>query len=459
MFKQSLTGSNRCPLRHDLTIRNLEVADLKPLGRETRKHSPQQIRKIAKSITQFGVILPIVVDPVGRVVAGWGLVQAAKTVELAQLPGICVTDLSEPELRALRLALNRTPEDGSWDRNELALELREIVEQAPELEIDTTGFEMGEIDVLLGSNGFDEEDEVPSPNLDRPSISRLGDLYVLGDHAILCGDARETTSYAALLRGAKAQMSFVDAPYNVRIDGHASGLGAVKHAEFRMASGEMSPAEFTAFLQTVFSNLAAHAADGSVHYLCIDWRHVLELMTAANATFDEQLNLCVWRKTIPGMGSLYRSGHELVLVFKKGRAPHTNNVALGKHGRSRSNVWDYVGQNSLNGTSRSKLSLHPTVKPVALIADAMRDCSNRGDIILDPFGGAGTTIIAAERTGRKARVIELEPKYVDVAVERWQRASGQVAVHADTGQPFGAEREPIEPQIKHSERKSRRGGK
>ena len=234
----------------------------------------------------------------------------------------------------------------------------------------------------------------------------------------------------------KADMMFADPPYNVPIEGHVSGLGAVKHADFAMASGELSSAEFQAFLRTSLGHAASWSINGAIHFVCMDWRHQREILAAGDEVYSELKNLCVWNKSNAGMGSLYRSKHELIFVFKVGKGPHINNVALGRYGRHRSNVWDYVSQNALNGSAKSKLALHPTVKPVAMIADAIRDCSNRGGLILDPFGGAGTTLIAAERTGRRARVIELDPIFVDVSIERWQRLTGGTAIHADSGQPF-----------------------
>jgi DNA modification methylase len=231
-------------------------------------------------------------------------------------------------------------------------------------------------------------------------------------------------------------MVFTDPPYNVPISGNVTRSKDAGHG-FPMAAGELSPEEFERFLQTALVHVAAYSRDGAVAYVCIDWRHLDELLAAGKVAFSKLLNLCVWHKSNAGMGSLYRSQHELVLVYKHGTKPHINNVHLGRHGRNRTNVWTYVGQSALSGTSKSKLAMHPTVKPVALVADAIRDCSNRGDIILDPFGGAGTTMIAAEKTGRRAHLIELSPRYVDVTVQRWQRLTGATAVHADTGKPYG----------------------
>ena len=420
----------------DLNPKLVAIANCKPLGRETRKHPPGQVRKLAASLDRFGFVLPILIDPQGRVVAGWGLVLAARQLGQTELPAVSLTDLSEAELRTLRLALNRIGEDCAWDEEALTIELSEILELAPDIGLEVSGFEMGEIDALLDGGGLEQEDELPEVDPAVGPVTRLGDLWLLGEHRLLCGDALKAESYDRVMGTERADMGFVDAPYNVAIDGHASGLGRVRHADFAMASGELSPAEFTSFLRTSLGLAARWSRDGAIHFVCMDWRHMKELLAAAEEIYSALKNLCVWRKSNAGMGSLYRSGHELVFVLKVGKGAHINNVALGRYGRHRTNVWDYVSQNALNGTAKSKLALHPTCKPVAMIADAIRDCSNRGGVILDPFGGAGTTLIAAERTGRCARLIELDPIFVDASIERWQRLTGGTARHADRGQPF-----------------------
>jgi DNA modification methylase len=427
---------NGYAVSRDLNPKLVPLAGLMPLGRETRKHPPQQVRKLAASLERFGFVLPILIDPEQRVVAGWGLVLAARQLGLTEVPAVSITDLSEAELRTLRLALNRITEDSTWDREALTIELSEILELAPEIRLELSGFEMGEIDALLDGGGLDEEDELPPIEDGAAPVTRLGDLWLLGEHRVLCADALQTESYARVLGTEKAEMVFADPPYNVAIDGHASGLGAVKHADFAMASGELSSAEYESFLKTSLGHAAGYSIDGAIHFVCMDWRHMKEMLAAGGDIYTELKNLCVWNKSNAGMGSLYRSKHEFVFVFKVGTAAHINNVSLGRHGRHRTNVWDYVSQNALNGTSKSKLALHPTVKPVAMIADAIRDCSNCGGVILDPFGGAGTTLIAAERTGRRAFVIELDPIFVDASIERWQRLTGGTVRHADSGRPF-----------------------
>ena len=354
---------------------------------------------------------------------------------LTEVPAVCLKDLSEAELRILRLALNRISQDAAWDPKEFALELEEILIQAPQSDLELTGFEPGEIDFALDGCGADEEDEVPQVEPGGAPVTQLGDQWDCGGHKVFCGNALEKEAYERLLGIEKARLVVTDPPYNLE-SAHISGRGKVKHPDFAMASGELSPAEFQTFLATAFAHMVASSVDGALHFIFIDWRHLRELMAAADPLYRTMLNLCVWRKSNGGMGSLYRSQHELVLVYKSGSGPHINNVALGRYGRNRTNVWDYVGQSALNATSKSKTSLHPTVKPVGMIADIIRDCSNRGDMVLDPFGGAGTTLIAAERAGRHARLIELDPVYVDVTIERWQRLAGGTARHAVTGEAF-----------------------
>jgi hypothetical protein len=302
---------------------------------------------------------------------------------------------------------------------------------------------MGEIDLRIEGLTVDPESEddpadaVPTI-ASAPPVSQAGDLWLLGRHRIYCGSALEPCAYAALMEGQQAAMVFTDPPYNVPIDGHASGLGAVHHRDFVMASGEMSKAEFTTFLTGACGLLAAHSIDGAMHFICMDWRHMGELLAAGEAAYSELKNVCVWAKHNAGMGSLYRSQHELVFVFKHGRGSHRNNVQLGQYGRHRSNVWNYPSPNSFGRGSDegNLLALHPTVKPVALVADAIRDCSGRSEIVLDAFLGSGTTIMAAERTGRRCYGLEIDPIYVDTIIRRWQAFTGDEARHAQTGCRF-----------------------
>ena len=426
-------------IHESLVVEELPTAALNANPRNARTHSKRQLRQITASIREFGFVNPILVDEANQIIAGHGRLAAARQLGLERVPAIRLRHLTDAQKRAYVLADNKLAENAGWDRDMLALELQGLLEMDIDFEVTATGFEMGEIDVLIagldGEGEADADDEAPPVDLDRPAITQPGELWMLCRHRLLCGDALDGQSYARVLDGNPAQMVFTDPPYNVPIDGHVCGLGKIKHAEFAMASGEMSEAEFTAFLKTVFGHLVAHSSDGAIHFVCSDWRHIFELLTAGRAVYTELKNLCVWNKTNGGMGSLYRSKHEMIAVFKAGRAPHINNVELGRHGRNRANVWDYRGVNSFGGDRDEALEMHPTVKPVAMVADAILDCSMRGGIVLDAFAGSGTTILAAERTGRRARAIELEPHYVDVAIRRFQDATGA------TGSPPAPARE------------------
>jgi DNA modification methylase len=309
--------------------------------------------------------------------------------------------------------------------------------------LEVTGFEMAEIDLRIASlENLPEPDDDPIDALREqpanPPLSKIGDLWMLGNHRVLCGSALDAAAYAVLMGEERAAMAFSDPPYNVPIDGHASGLGAIHHRPFPMASGEMDRTQFTAFLGQACRNLATFSVDGSLHYVCMDWRHLEELLAAGREAYGELKNLCIWVKDNCGMGSLYRSQHELVFVFKHGRSGHRNNVQLGQFGRNRSNVWRYPGANSFarNHEEGNLSALHPTVKPVAMVADAILDCSGRGEIVLDAFLGSGTTVIAAERTGRRCYGLELDPPHVDTIVRRWQTLSGRSALHGISGRSF-----------------------
>ena len=420
-----------------LTVVSRPLAELKPYPKNARTHSKKQIKQIAASIERFGWTNPVLVDADGRIVAGHGRVAAARLLGLAEVPTITLEDLTEAQVRAYVLADNKLAENAGWDNEILAIELQALVEL--NFDVELTGFETAEVDLLIegleASGSEDTADHLPATAA-GPAVSRPGDLWRLGRHRLLCGDATRSEPYARLLAGEKAQMVFTDPPYNVPVDGHVCGLGAVCHGDFAMASGEMSEAQFTAFLEGVFSHLAANTQDGAIHFVCMDWRHLFEVMAAGRAVYSELKNLCVWNKTNGGMGSLYRSKHELVLVFKNGTAPHINTVELGRHGRYRTNVWDYAGINSFAEGRLDQLAMHPTVKPVALVADAIKDCSRRGGVVLDAFGGSGTTLIAAERTGRCGRLIEMDPAYVDTAIARFEDLTGEIAVHDETGLGF-----------------------
>jgi DNA modification methylase len=327
--------------------------------------------------------------------------------------------MTEAEKRAYIIADNRLAELAGWDEQLLAIELQFLLDVEVDFDVELTGFETADIDRILGGAGVsDEPERVPEPDPEAPVVSRPGDLWAIGRHRIFCGDARDRTSFERLLAGEAAQMVFTDPPYNLPIDGHVSGLGTTRHREFAMASGEMSPAEFTSFLRSVFRNFVAFSIDGAIHFTCMDWRHMREILDASDGIYSELKNLCIWAKTNAGMGSFYRSQHELVFVFKAGRGRHINNFGLGEKGRHRTNLWTYAGANTFRHGRMDDLTAHPTIKPSAMVADAILDCSKRGGVVLDAFAGSGATLIAAERTGRRGRVIEIDPAYVDVCVHR-----------------------------------------
>jgi DNA modification methylase len=411
------------------------VSALNPNPRNARTHSKAQIEQIAASIREFGFNNPVLVDEDLGIIAGHGRVEAAKLLGWTEVPVLELRHLNDAQKRAYILADNKLAEKAGWDSDLLALELGELAGMDLGFDLTLTGFEMGEIDFLLeGASGADQEEPPPEPT-PGPTVTQPGDIWQIGDNRLICGDATDASVFDQLMAGRKAQLIFTDPPYNVPIDGHVSGLGKVQHREFAMATGEMSEDEFQTFLTTVFGYLASFSADGAIHFVCMDWRHMRETLAAGHVIYDELKNLCVWTKTNGGMGSLYRSQHELVFVFKSGKAAHINNVSLGRHGRNRSNVWAYAGVNSFRAGRDEELAMHPTVKPLELVSDAILDCSDRGQIVLDAFAGSGTTLLAAAKTGRIGYGIELDPAYCDVILKRFA-AEGFDAVRQQTGETF-----------------------
>ena len=422
----------------DITYR--APSELKPRQNNPRTHSKKQLKQLADSIKAFGFVNPVLIDREDRIIAGHGRVEAAKLLDMAEVPTVRIDHLSEEQIRAYVIADNKLALNAGWDEGLLRIELKELSVNLG-FDVTLTGFETAEIDQLVIGGEVDEDDEVEEPDHSKPAVSRLGDLWRIGRHAVLCADATSPASYRRLLGDLRAELVFTDPPYNVPIKGHVSGLGKVQHDEFAMASGEMSPAEFTAFLGTIFKNLADHSAEGSIHYICMDWRHLREVLDAAAGRYSELKNLCVWTKTNGGMGSFYRSQHELVFVYQNGRGSHVNNVELGKYGRYRTNVWSYAGVNTFGANRDAELAMHPTVKPVALVADAIRDASKRGAVVLDAFGGSGTTLVAAERMGRRGFALEISPQYVDTIVKRVSNVVGEKARLDGTGETFDAMRD------------------
>jgi DNA modification methylase len=426
---------------HRMDVEAMPVESLKPYARNARTHSRKQIRQIANSIQRFGFTNPVLISDDNEIVAGHGRVEAAKLLGHASVPTLRLSHLNAAERRAYVIADNKLALNAGWDRELLAIELQGLIEMDFDLEL--TGFSLAEVDLVLdeakesSTNGSAAADDQVPPLGDAASaVSRAGDLWQLGRHRLVCGDSLKVLTLDALLTGEQADLIFTDPPYNVPIGGHVCGLGRTRHREFAMAAGEMSSAAFTGFLKQTLGNAAAAARDGAIAFVCMDWRHMAELLTAGQEVFSSLKNLCIWNKTNGGMGSFYRSKHELVFVFKVGTAAHTNTFGLGDSGRYRTNVWDYAGVNTLRPGRCEELAMHPTVKPVALVADAIRDCSRRGEIVLDPFGGSGSTLIAAERTGRCARLIEFDPLYCDQIIRRYEALTGKQAVVAETRLSF-----------------------
>lgn len=428
-----------------LAIEHLALDRIRPDPRNPRLHSKRQIRQVANSIERFGHLVPALVDGEGRLIAGHARLQACQLLQRAQMPVIRIEHLTPEQTCAYMIADNRLAENATWNDQLLAEAFQDLLAVDLDFSIETTGFDLAEIDLRIEAL----QAPTPEPPVEPPqaiAISRPGDLWLLGDHRVLCGNALVEADYQTVCGPALSDLVFTDPPYNVPIAGHVSGNGSIRHREFAMACGEMSTAQFTAFLTGFFQLTWQFSRDGSIHYVCMDWRHLAETLAAGAAVGAELKNCCIWDKGAAGMGSLYRSQHELVLVFKHGSAAHINNVQLGRYGRHRSNVWRYPGVNSFARSTDegNLLELHPTCKPVALVQDALLDCSHRGDTVLDPFLGSGSTLIAAERAGRRCCGIELDPRYVDVAIRRWQKHTGHDAVHAASGETFRARQAHIE---------------
>ncbi|TIP29594.1 MAG: DNA methylase N-4 [Mesorhizobium sp.] len=421
-------------------INSVSIDALIPYANNARTHSKKQINQIANSIKKFGFTNPVLVDENNNVLAGHGRLAAARLLGLKEAPTLSITHLSAAEKRAYIVADNRLAEKAGWDKQILAIELQALVDL--DFDVTLTGFDIPEVDLIIAEfspdNQDDEVDDEPAlpEKSSGPAVARPGDMFLLGDHRLLCGNALSAEDFETLMQGEKASVCFTDPPYNVPIGGHVSGLGKTNHRAFAMASGEMSDEDFARFLEQSFSLIAGSCKPGAIAFVCMDWRHIAETTLAGKQMFGDLLNLCVWNKTNAGMGSLYRSQHELVLVFRNGREPHRNNVELGKHGRHRSNVWTYRGANSFGADRMEDLEAHPTVKPVNLVADALLDVSRRGDVVLDPFGGSGTTLLAAHKTGRHARLIEIDPHYCDLIIRRFEKHTGKQATLAATGETF-----------------------
>lgn len=418
--------SNLVELHVDLVDINL----LKPYAMNARAHSRKQVRRIADSIKQFGFTNPLLIDELGEVIAGHGRLQAAQQLKLGQVPVIRLRHLDTAQKRALRLADNRIAELSSWTPELLTSELQFLVET--DFAVEVTGFDTIDLDrILTPANAADDPDDAPVPAPPDQPTSRSGDIWLLGNHKLICGDARLPETYTALLGAELADLVITDPPYNVPISGHVSGT--TRHGNFAMASGEMSSAEFQWFLSKALGCAREHSRPGSVHYVFMDWRSLAQLLAVGTNVYGHLLNICVWAKTNAGMGSFYRSQHEFIAVFRHGDVAHINNIQLGRLGRHRSNLWTYAGATTFSRTRDADLVDHPTVKPVAMIADAIRDASKPGDLVFDPFGGSGSTLLAADKVGRRAALIEFDPAYVDVILRRFEERTGIAPILAATG--------------------------
>lgn len=411
------------------------VKTVRPAEFNARTHSTKQVAQLAAVIQRFGFTNPILIDEYGVVIAGHARLEAAKELELTTIPTITIVNLTPAQKRALALADNRIAQNAGWDEERLTIELKELSVEV-DFDLEILGFTTTEIDLRLDPpTAAGGEHDIP-PKPETTSVSIVGDVWNCGKHRLAVGDVRDKRVLRRLMDGGKADAVFTDAPFNVPVDGHVRGQGRTKHREFAMASGEMTEEEFEAFLRTALTNLVAFSKDGAIHFLCMDWRHIELLLRVGRSIYSALKNLVVWVKTNAGLGSFYRSHHELLAVFKVGTKPHQNNFGLGQDGRWRSNVWTYAGSNAFQARRKQELDLHPTVKPIALVADAIKDVTRRNQIVLDGFAGSGTTLIAAEKTGRIARVVEIDPLYADVIVRRWQVLTGEQAHHAETGLSF-----------------------
>ena len=424
----------------ELSIAYVDLNSLKPNPRNARTHSRKQVKQIAASIREFGFTNPLIIDRAHVVLAGHGRLAAAQELGLDRVPCVTIENMSPQQKRAYALADNKLALNAGWDEELLALELKELLAVDVGFDLGLTGFAIAEADSLIEGLSV-EEPAAPKderlPELGQgPSICREGDVWILGRHRLICGNSLDSKVVDQLMSGEQAQMVFTDPPYNVPIAGHVSGLGETQHREFAMAAGEMSKTQFTAFLRQAYQNLADHSVDGSIHFICMDWRHMAEVQDAAEGVYSELKNLIVWVKDNGGMGTFYRSRHELIFAFKKGTGAHINSFELGQHGRYRTNVWSYKGMNSFGAARNDEMALHPTVKPVAMIADAIKDVSSRNAIVLDLFGGSGSTLIAAHKTGRRGFLCELDPLYCDRIIRRWQSYAKDDAVLEGTGRTF-----------------------
>lgn len=421
----------------NLTIENVALNQIRAYAKNAKNHPEDQIQQIATSIRQFGFNNPILVDENLEIIAGHGRMAAAQVLGLDTVPVIRLSHLSEAQKRAYRLADNKIAENGGWNAEFLRLEISELEQICGDLDMSVTGFTDVELDVLATGDKQTADPEANNvPYIpENEIVTRLGDVWCIGNHRIVCGNSLDAATFEILLGTRQADMVLQDPPYNVKISRHVCGSGNVHHKEFQMASGEMSTDEFTQFLRKNFELCAKYSRPGALQYNFMDWRHMGEILAAGHEAFTEMINMCVWCKSSGGMGSLYRSQHELCFIFKNGKESHINNVHLGKNGRYRTNVWQYAGVNAF-GRHKDDIRMHPTVKPVEMLKDAILDVTKRGDIVLDTFLGSGSTLIAAHQSKRVCYGIELEPLYVDTTIRRFLELFHIDAIHQASGKTY-----------------------
>jgi DNA modification methylase len=420
----------------EVSITRVAISELKLDPTNPRLHSDRQLKQLAKSIQAFGFVSPVLIDAQMRVIAGHGRIGAAKLLGRQFVPAISINHLSERQLKALVIADNRLAEQATWNRKLLREQLKALSVVELDFDIEAIGFEIGEIDLLIeGTEPVTKGARDPADALpDTPTaaqVSKPGDVWLLGHHRVLCGNSLDVSSISTLMQDCRANVVITDPPYN-------QAVGAIRRNEVTMAAGQMSESEFANCLAQTFALLASHSVNGSLHYIFTDWPHMGEILSAGKHAYTELKDVCVWAKDHGGMGSLYRSRHELAFVFKSGQDKLRDNVQPSQYGRCRTNVWSYPTVNSCSRTKEkgNLLELHPRAKPVSLVADIILDCSAQGDIVLDPFCGSGTTLMAAERTGRVCHSIELDPGNVDTILRRWRTFTGLVATHVVSGRSF-----------------------
>lgn len=414
---------------------NLQMVDINSIilrDKSLRKHSKKQLQKLKNAIKKVGYTNPIIIDENQNIIAGELRLLAAKDLGFIQIPVIILENLTKEEADAIRILDNRIAEDGEWNFETLKDELEKLLKF--DVTFEDLGFDTVDYDKIFLANDTDENKDHNSDKEDESWLdanvharAKLGDLWRLGDHFVYCGDCLRAKSFEHLMQGELAQIIITDSPYNCKINGHVCGLGKTQHEEFAMASGEMTVLEFAEFISNFMQNLIKFSVDGSLHYLFMDWAGLNTLLTQGKKHYTELKNIAVWNKGVGGMGAMYRSQHEMVPIFKNGKAKHQNHIQLGKYGRYRTNVWDYPGVRATNPASLELLKLHPTSKSVPMLHNILLDASSKNDVVLDCFGGSGSTLLAAERCKRRARLIEINPRYVDVTIYRWEKETGKTA--------------------------------